>query len=118
MWLNDFLKFIAIEQHDGKYLFDIIRHTLEHHNISIGNCRSQSYDNASNMSGIYTGVQARFREINKLAEWVPCAAHSLNLVGSTAVECCQEAVKFFGILQAIYTFFPLHQQDGPNLKTI
>ena len=57
------------------------------------------------MSGIYSGVQTRFKEINKLAEWVPCAANSLNLVGSVAVEACTEAVNFFGVLQSIYNFF-------------
>ncbi|CAL1678226.1 unnamed protein product [Lasius platythorax] len=29
--------------------------------IDIGNCKRQSYDNASNMSGIYTGLQARLK---------------------------------------------------------
>ncbi|XP_050065317.1 zinc finger MYM-type protein 1-like [Aphis gossypii] len=82
-----FLGFVPIEQHDGKYLFDVLNKMLNDNNIGISKCRSQSYDNASNMSGIYSGVQARFREINKLAEWVPCAAHSLNLVGSVTVEC-------------------------------
>jgi hypothetical protein len=90
-----FIKFIPIEQHDGKYLFDIALNFLELHGIDIANCRSQSYDNASNMSGIYSGVQARFKEINSLAEWVPCASHSLNFGGSTAVECFLAAVNFF-----------------------
>jgi len=71
---------------------------LNDNNIDISKCRSQSYDNASNMSGIYSRVQARFREVNKLAEWVPCAAHSLYLVGSVTVECCTEAIKFFSVV--------------------
>ncbi|XP_022161879.1 uncharacterized protein LOC111027770 [Myzus persicae] len=69
-----------------------------------------SYDNASNMSGIYSEVQALFREVNKLAEWVPCAAHSLNLVGSVTVECCTEAIKFFSVVQSIYTFLEASPQ--------
>lgn len=56
------------------------------------------------MSGLYSGVQAHFRKVNKLAEWVPCAAHSLNLVGSVAVECRTEAVKLFSVVQSTYTF--------------
>lgn len=36
--------------------------------ISLGDCRGQSYDNAANMSGQYTGLQARSREQNKYAD--------------------------------------------------
>ncbi|XP_025409880.1 uncharacterized protein LOC112683189 [Sipha flava] len=41
--------------------------------------RGQSYDNAKNMSGLYSGLQARIKEISPLADFVPCSAHSLNL---------------------------------------
>ena len=66
-----FLEFIPIKHHDGKYLFEVLQNVLESHGIDIANCRSQSYDNASNMSGIYSGVQARFREINSLLNGLP-----------------------------------------------
>lgn len=105
-----FLGFVPIEQHHGKYLFNILNKMLYDNNIDISNCRSQSYDNVSNMSGIYSGVQARFREVNKLAEWIPCAAHCLNLVGSAAVECCTEAINFFSVIQSIYTFLSASPQ--------
>lgn len=68
-------------------------------------CRGQSYDNASNMSGIYKGVQARMTELNPLAVFVPCSAHSLNLVGSAAATCCSNTIAFFDLLQKIYVFF-------------
>ena len=68
------------------------------------NCRSQSYDNASNMSGVYTGVQACIKEINSLVEFVPCSAHSLNLVGNKAADCCMAATSFSGIVQGLYNF--------------
>jgi hypothetical protein len=105
-----FLGFISIEQHDGLYLFNALDSMLEENGIDIMNCRSQSYDNASNMSGIYSEVQARFRQKNSLALWVPCAAHSLNLVGSSAAECCISAVNFFGVLQSIYVFLSASPQ--------
>ena len=44
------------------------------------------------MSGCYKGMQHFFLETNKFAIYVPCAAHSLNLLGRSAVDCCQEAV--------------------------
>lgn len=105
-----FLGFVPIEHHDGQYLFDLLHKILNDNNIDILNCRSQSYDNASNMSGLYSGVQAHFPNVNTLAEWVPCAAYSLTLVGSAAVECCTEAVHFFCIVQSIYTFLAASPQ--------
>ena len=47
--------------------------------INFIDCRGQSYDNASNMSGQYNGMQAHFKKVNPLA--IPCAAHSLNFWG-------------------------------------
>lgn len=73
--------------------------------IDISKCRGQSYDNAANMSGRYRGMQQRIREQNPHAIFVPCAAHSLNLVGRAATDCCMEAVNFFCNLQNIYSFF-------------
>ena len=102
--IERFVGFVPIKRHDGEYLFDVLSHFLSENGINIMDCRGQSYDNASNMSGIYSGVQARFCEVNRLAEWIPCAAHSLNLVGVTAAECCLEAVNFFGIVQSLYNF--------------
>ena len=57
------------------------------------------------MTGQYSGVQKRVKEMNRLAEYVPCCAHSLNLVGSVAAECCLMAVSYFQFLQKVYNFF-------------
>ncbi|XP_035226570.1 uncharacterized protein LOC118198897 [Stegodyphus dumicola] len=86
-----FLMFVKTEKHDAKYLFDTLISVLENQGIDPKFCRCQSYDNAANMSGVYSGVQTRFREINSAATWVPCGAHSLNLVGTAAAESCLEA---------------------------
>ena len=73
--------------------------------IPINNCRGQTYDNASNMAGKYSGVQARIKMLNPLAHFVPCSAHSLNLVGACAAECCVNAISLFGFVQTLYNFF-------------
>jgi hypothetical protein len=96
-----FLQFINIFGHDSATLTYVILETLKVNKIPIGDCRGQSYDNASNMTGKYSGVQARIKEENPVAEFVPCSAHSLNLVGSYAAECCLDAISFFGFLQAL-----------------
>ena len=37
--------------------------------------------------------------------YVPCAAHSLNLIGVCAVESRVEATNFFSLVQKLFTFF-------------
>ncbi|GFW49605.1 uncharacterized protein TNCV_2843861 [Trichonephila clavipes] len=44
------------------------------------NCREHAYDNAATTAGCHTGVQQRIKDINPIAELVPCSNHSLNLV--------------------------------------
>jgi len=73
--------------------------------VDISSLRGQSYDNASNMSGIYTGLQSRIWKLSPLALYVPCVAHSLNLVGSCAACSCLAATSYFAFLQSLYTFF-------------
>ncbi|XP_072368175.1 zinc finger MYM-type protein 1-like [Scyliorhinus torazame] len=57
------------------------------------------------MKGSEKGLQALFKNINRYADYVPCAAHSLNLVGEKAVSTVPEVVDYFGILQELYVFF-------------
>ena len=68
--------------------------------VNIDDCRGQWYDNASNMSGRYNGMQAHIRNVNDLAVFVPYTAHSLNLVGQAAVRCCRA-----DFVQQLYVFF-------------
>lgn len=49
------------------------------------------------------GLQARITNINHHAHYIPCAAHSLNLVGVCVAESCIAA--YFGLVQKLYTFF-------------
>ena len=59
------------------------------------------------MSGCYNGLQAQICQINPLAYYIPCAAHSLNLVGVSAAESCVNAISFFGLVnfQTLFNFF-------------
>ncbi|KAL4143340.1 hypothetical protein QTP88_005681 [Uroleucon formosanum] len=67
-------------------LFDVVNDLIKRYGLDWFNCRGQSYDNANNMSGSYSGLQAPVKEINNLIYFVPCAEHSLNLVGTHAVD--------------------------------
>ena len=44
-------------------------------------------------------MQAVIKERNYQAEYIPCVAHSLNLVEKCAAESCQSAVRFFMFVQ-------------------
>ena len=57
------------------------------------------------MSGKYCGMQALIKEQNDLCIYVPCCAHSLNLVGKAAANTCSAAVKFFDFVQEVHVFF-------------
>uniref|UniRef100_UPI00358E3B13 uncharacterized protein n=1 Tax=Myxine glutinosa TaxID=7769 RepID=UPI00358E3B13 len=100
-----FLTFIPNAGHKAEDMFIALMTFLELHEIDIKNCRGQSYDSANAMSGKYSSFQARVKEENKKATWIPCVSHSLNLVGKTAAECCSTAVSFFDFLQQLHIFF-------------
>ena len=76
-----FLTFIHIRSHTGEDLAKYLLQYLEQNGINIQNCRDQSYDNASNMSGKYIGMQAQLKRVNPLINWVPCTAHSPEIAG-------------------------------------
>ena len=103
--LERFVQFIDIQSHTSEYLATAVQKILSDLDIDINDCRGETFDNASNMSGKYSGLQQRLREVNPLIDFTPCSAHSLNLVGSCAAECCVWATSFFGFLQQLYNFF-------------
>lgn len=50
-------------------------------------------------------MQQKILEKNPYAIFIPCAGHSLNLVGSSGVDCCIESANFFSYLNKVFTFF-------------
>ena len=81
-----FVGFEPIYSHTGASLADCVVKMTKDLELDLSNCRGQSYDDASNMSGKYNGLQAHLKKINPLIHYVPCAAHSLNLVGVNSIE--------------------------------
>lgn len=113
-----FLTFISIENNSGENLANLIfNYIINECKIDFNKCRRQSYDNAANMSGRYKGMQQKILEKYKYAVYIPCAGHSLNLVGRAAVNCCIDAVNFFAILQQIYIFFSASTKRWSILKS-
>ena len=91
--VEHFLMFSPIFSHGAKALTDTVVNFLNENKIPLSNCHGKSYNNALNMSGRYTGLQARIHQLDEFAIYVPLAGHSLNLVGVKAAECCLQTVK-------------------------
>ena len=100
-----FIGFEPIHSHTGLSLAESVISMVRNLGLDLANCRGQSYDNASNMSGKYNGLQAQLKKVNPLIHYTPCAAHSLNLVGVNTIEdCSADVISFFELLQSLYTF--------------
>ena len=104
-----FLLFNDIKKSDSESLFQYLKKILSELGLELSLVRSQSYDGAANMSGLISGLQTRVKEENKLAIYVHCCAHNLNLVLCDACSECNEAVTFFGTVQKIYNYFTQSQ---------
>ncbi|KAB0805389.1 hypothetical protein PPYR_02359 [Photinus pyralis] len=100
-----FFGFLKIDGHDAAHLENVVLTYLQDLTLNIDYCRGQAYDNAANMSGKYTGQQARIQAQVDTATYVPCSAHSLNLIGISAAESCSGALHYFNFVQNVYTFF-------------
>ena len=100
-----FITFLQVSNHTGKSIAEEVFLFMQKHDIDVELCRRQSYDNTSNMSRIYQGLQTQICKKSCLALFCPCSAHSLNLVGAHAIECCSDAISFFNLIQQLYTFF-------------
>lgn len=100
-----FLGFCPVKNTTGEGLTAFLLNYLGELNINIKDMRGQGYDNGANMKGKHNGLQKKILHINPRAFFVPCAAHSLNLVINDAAKSSHEVTNFFGIIQEIYVFF-------------
>ena len=100
-----FLGFLVVEDTTGKGLLETFLKQINEWDLSIQDCRGQSYDNGSNMRGKNNGVQARILSLNPKALYVPCAAHSLNLVICDAAKASSHTITFFGTVARLFSIF-------------
>lgn len=84
--VESFIDFLTVSEKTGLGLSQEISEKIKKDGLDLKNCRGQCYDNGSNMAGKYKGVQSRILAENNLTCFVPCAAHSLNLVGANAAS--------------------------------
>uniref|UniRef100_H3AFS4 TTF-type domain-containing protein n=1 Tax=Latimeria chalumnae TaxID=7897 RepID=H3AFS4_LATCH len=91
--VEHFLTFLDFEKHSGQDIAKSLLKFFEKIGVNIADCQGQSYNNASNLSGKYEGMQAWIRERSENAVYIPCCAHSLNLLT------CFTAISFFSFVQ-------------------
>lgn len=102
---ESFLGFTAVSDCRAEGLKTEILNTIKEYGIDLTKCRGQGYDGANVMSGVYGGLQALIKEHAPNADYVHCAAHTLNLVLNDAAKHVREVSTFFDNLEKIYTFF-------------
>ena len=116
--IERFFKFVPITSHTGHSLCEVIKSTLcGDMGIGFEDNRMQTFDNASNMAGKYSGVQARVLKINDKEVFIPCMAHSLNLSDTAAAESSTKAVTFLGVVQK-YMFSCHHPHIDGNYNVM
>ena len=102
-------RIISVSELKSKVGLDICEHILEQLKkcgISTDKIIVQSYDNASNMFGKNLGVQACLSKyLNRPILYIPCSAHSSNLVVQHGSLIDIAFVNCFGILQELFNFF-------------
>uniref|UniRef100_H3A162 DUF4371 domain-containing protein n=1 Tax=Latimeria chalumnae TaxID=7897 RepID=H3A162_LATCH len=102
---ESFLGFQEICDQSSSGLEKKIISCIEQKGLDISKCRGQGYDGASNMSGMYSGVQARISKKEPNAEYVHCAAHNFNLTMNDSVRGIPEVKYFYDVIETLYTFF-------------
>lgn len=100
-----FVGFFEVTDQTSKGLESKIVTILEEMGLNLAKCRGQGYDGASNMSGVYNGLQALIKLKEPTANYVHCAAHNLNLVLNDACSNVPMLKDFYDICQKIYVFF-------------
>ena len=102
---ESFLGFQSLTDHHSENLADVILGCIEKNGLTIKKLRGQGYDGAANMSGVYSGVQARIKKKQPLAVYIHCMSHNLNLVLNDSCDGISEIKNFYGMMEKLYTFF-------------
>ena len=110
-----FLKFIEVERTDGAFLNEKLTAALL--DLGLDPCRAVSIaaDGASNMSGVYRGLAAQFREAAPLVLYTHCYAHVLNLVVKDLLQDINNLKHVMGVLQSLYNFLESHSTKRHNI---
>ncbi len=82
---------------------------LRTNNLNVSKIISESYDEATNMSGLEPELRTLVKKVCPMALYIWCHSHRLSLVIEKIIEICGIIKQFFGLLEKIYTFMNGHQ---------
>ena len=83
-----------------------ILESLDGNGLATSNLVFQSYDYASNMSGLHHGAQAEIEtKLQRKVPYITCQAHRTNTVVEHACESSPVIQELFKISQELYVFF-------------
>ena len=97
--------------------FEIVS-IFESAQLSVSDCRPQTYNGAGNMAGQQRGCATRFQRLAPKAPYFHCASHDLNLALSKAyiisdIQCMLNVIKTVGIFLSI----PLRNKYYENFES-
>ena len=76
---EDFINFYLLENIKSDTIVYVIKDILIRMNLSLSNCRGQTYDGASNMMGKKSGVLTHILAEQPKAVDIHCQRHSLRM---------------------------------------
>ncbi|XP_044741900.1 zinc finger MYM-type protein 1-like [Chrysoperla carnea] len=102
---ENFVGFSPAQKSTGEAFYDFLIEKLSSLKLNVNDMRGQGYDNGSNMAGKHIGLQKRILDNYPRALFMPCNAHTLNLVVNDAAKVSFSTVDFFSNVSAIYNYF-------------
>lgn len=115
---ESFIGFEVMEGQTSSEMEQQLYNNFEKNKIDIKKLRGVGFDGAANMSGVYSGLQARIKHTQPLALYVHCAAHNLNLVINDSVKNINEIQNFYEKLECLYSYFANSIKRWAHLKSV
>lgn len=100
-----FLSFLDVVSTTGRSLGNEIITELCNNSLNMNFLRGTGFDNGPNMTGCNIGAQRIILDEYPRAFFMPCAAHSLNLVVNDMAKCSPQVQVYFAIIQDLFNFF-------------
>jgi hypothetical protein len=99
------LGFQIVKSQKAVGLQEQIYNSIKEKGLTLEKLRGQGKDGAATVSGVYSGMQARIKEIQPRAIYVHCASHNLNLVLNDCIKAIPQLCNFYSLLEREYMFF-------------
>ena len=116
---EDFIGFYELENIKSNTIVRVIKDILIRLNLSLENCRGQTYDGASNMMGKKSGVSTQIFAEQPKAIAIHCQGHSLSLsVKSLTNECdiLRDTLSVVGEICILVKFSPKRENLLGNIN--